>query len=166
MAEFVVTDEARGITSYIYHLPDGSSDFAYSNKSKPIACKTGTHINPESPTQFATGTLWPRARRWADGHAHESSVTTVLPPNSPSCRRSGDEHDAAYSAASYHQGGAHVLMCDGAVRFITDSIDTGDLNQAPVAYAGGFTAIGSKSPYGLWGALGTIKSKESVSIED
>ncbi|MEO9595600.1 DUF1559 domain-containing protein [Rhodopirellula bahusiensis] len=166
MAEFVVTDEARGIRSYIYHLDDGSSQFSYSNRSKPSACKSGTHINPDSPTQFASGSLWPRARRWADGHAHESGVTTVLGPNSPSCRRSGDEHDAAYSAGSYHQGGAHVLMADGAVRFISDSVDTGNLDAPPVAYGGGFSEIGSKSPYGVWGALGTIKSKETVSIED
>ncbi len=166
MGEFVVTNEARGIQSYIYHLDDGTTQFSHPNKSRPIACKTGVHIDPNSPTQFAAGSLWPRARRWADGHAHESCMTTVIPPNGPSCRRSGDEHDAVYSAASYHQGGAHVLMADGAVRFITDSIDTGDLNRPGVSNTGGFTPVGSKSPYGIWGALGTIASKETLTLEN
>ncbi len=32
------------------------------------------------------------------------------------------------TAASYHQGGCHVLMTDGAVRFVTDNIEAGDKN--------------------------------------
>ena len=62
--------------------------------------------------------------------------------------------------SSRHQGGAHVLMGDGAVIFITDSIEAGDAHAQSVYYWG--ARVGSKSPYGLWGALGTKASKEVV----
>ena len=67
--------------------------------------------------------------------------------------------------SSRHQGGAHVLMGDGAVVFITDSIEAGDSHH-PVVHRSGTAALGnvkgSKSPFGLWGALGSRASKETV----
>jgi prepilin-type processing-associated H-X9-DG protein len=156
MGEMCVMDFERGTRSYIYHI---TGWFA----PAPIRCKTGPHIDPASPSQYAGGTIWQRGRRWADGHWHSSAVMTVLPPNAPSCLRSEDSNDGLASVTSYHQGGAHVLMGDGAIRFITDSIETGDLTRPPVA--NGMTAPGTKSPYGLWGALGTIRAKETESLE-
>ncbi len=76
-------------------------------------------------------------------------------------------------AGSRHQGGCHVLMADGAVKFITDSIEAGSQNAFPV-FAGGNRTIaadgytnspGSKSPYGIWGAIGTRGSKETEGID-
>ncbi len=65
--------------------------------------------------------------------------------------------------SSNHVGGAHVLMADGAVVFITDSIEAGSRNQGDVWLNGmGIRAPGSESPHGLWGALGTRASKESI----
>ena len=52
-----------------------------------------------------------------------------------------------------HRGGAHVLMGDDAVRFITDSIEGVDKSDIVRTKT-------SKSPYGLWGSLKT-RSKES-----
>ena len=48
-------------------------------------------------------------------------------------------------------------MADGAVRFISENIDTGDLSQP----SPGTTSTGI-SPYGTWGALGTKESGEIV----
>jgi len=160
MGELCVQDFQRGIRSYVYHL-NGSDWWV----PTPAACKTGAHINPLSPSQYAGGGIWQRGRRWADGHWHSTAVMTVLPPNSPSCLRSSDSNDGLASVSSYHQGGAHVLMGDGAVRFITDSIEAGDGTRPSVANGGAFTPPGSQSPYGLWGALGTISSKETASLE-
>jgi hypothetical protein len=54
-------------------------------------------------------------------------------------------------------------MGDGAVIFITDSIESGDRNIGNVRWNGrGPQAPGSKSPYGLWGALGTRAVKEVI----
>lgn len=61
---------------------------------------------------------------------------------------------------SRHQGGCHVLMGDGAVKFVTDSIDAGNQNSAQVGTEGGMLSAGMQSPFGLWGALGTKASSE------
>ena len=46
---------------------------------------------------------------------------------------------------------------------MTDSVEAGDQNAVPVWSGGaGGARPGSKSPYGLWGALGTKASKEQV----
>jgi hypothetical protein len=48
-------------------------------------------------------------------------------------------------------------MADGAVRFVSENIDTG--NQAAILPAVGGQ---SRSPYGIWGALGTRGGNELV----
>jgi prepilin-type processing-associated H-X9-DG protein len=66
------------------------------------------------------------------------------------------------SISSRHQGGAHVAMADGAIKFLTDSIEAGNGNAVPISH---MNIPGSVSPYGLWGALGTRASKEVISTE-
>ncbi len=164
MGEMCVQNNARGIKSYVFHTPTAWSTFP---NLQPAGCKSGPHIDSNSPLMYAAGTIWQRGRRWADGHIHSTAVNTVLPPNNPSCMRGADEFDAFYSMSSEHQGGAHALMADGAIRFITDSIDAGNMNSQPVSQNGGtFLPSGSKSPYGLWGALGSIAAKETLTLEN
>ena len=57
-------------------------------------------------------------------------------------------------------------MGDGAVKFITDSIEAGDQNSpTPYNTDNDTTApvAGAMSPFGLWGALGTRAGKETDS---
>ena len=93
---------------------------------------------------------------WAMGHPCWSAITTVLPPNSASCYDNtlggfhGD-NDASwdygiFSASSRHAGGINVILADGSVRFISETIDTGRI-QPP-------------NDYGVWGALGTRSGGE------
>ena len=57
-------------------------------------------------------------------------------------------------------------MTDGAIKFITDSIEAGDGRAGGVWLNGtGPQAPGSQSPYGLWGALGTRANKEVIEEE-
>ncbi|WP_442505366.1 DUF1559 domain-containing protein [Novipirellula sp. SH528] len=125
-------------------------------------------IDPERPQFYTGGTpTVPRGTRWGDGRANYSGMNTIFAPNKPSCSDGGDNTRGIYSPASRHQGGCHVLMGDGAVKFITESIEAGDSTHATVERdsANGAPA-GSKSPFGLWGALGTRASKETESLED
>ncbi len=96
---------------------------------------------------------------WQDGQPENVAFTTVLGPNAPSCTNDANGNaDSAYSIlspSSRHTGGVHCLMADGAVRFVGDSIDTGNLGVAVTASSG-------KSPYGVWGALGTKGGGETV----
>jgi prepilin-type processing-associated H-X9-DG protein len=106
-----------------------------------------------------------RGYAWADGNTIHTGFNSINPPNSPLCIGNGVNGISMFSASSRHQGGAHVLMGDGAVVFITDSIEAGDQNASNV-HRGGTAALGntpgSKSPYGLWGALGTRASSETI----
>ena len=96
---------------------------------------------------------------WQDGQPENVAFNTVIAPNGPSCTNDGNGNaDSARSiltASSYHTGGVQVVLCDGSVRFISDSIDTGNLAPA-------VTTVNSPSPYGVWGALGTKAGGEVV----
>ncbi|WP_372717730.1 DUF1559 domain-containing protein [Novipirellula sp.] len=88
-----------------------------------------------------------------------SGVCTVRPPNSELCSGQWADNPGSFSPSSFHQGGVHVLMGDGAVKFVTDSIEAGN-QSAPIVTNS--NNPGAKSPYGLWGSLGTRASKEVV----
>ncbi len=135
-------------------------------RDNPMTCQT--FINPARPRYWTTPTLRPTRARgfmWANAKPVYTGVVTVLPPNSEICGAdNADDLDLLASASSRHQGGAHVLMGDGAVKFITDSIESGDRSAGSVWQNGtGGQAPGSISPYGLWGALGTRASAEVIS---
>ena len=107
-----------------------------------------------------------RGRRWPDGRPEFSSFNTISPPNSFNVQR-WHGHAGSYCASSFHQGGAHILMSDGAVVFITDSIESGDQNHVPYGRdngdgLGADGGAGRESPYGLWGALGTKAGRETI----
>ena len=59
-----------------------------------------------------------------------------------------------FAASSYHTGGAQALLADGSVRYISENIDTGNLAVS--------TTLGGRSPYGIWGALGTKSGGETI----
>ncbi|MCC9607940.1 DUF1559 domain-containing protein [Blastopirellula sp. JC732] len=97
-------------------------------------------------------------QRWNDGFVPFSAFSTVLPPNGPSCWTGTNENtaDSLTSPTSYHPGGVNVVLADASVRFISETIDTGSTTSAPVTTGG--------SPYGVWGALGTIGGGESKQL--
>jgi prepilin-type N-terminal cleavage/methylation domain-containing protein len=97
---------------------------------------------------------WRQGTLWAFGHPAWTSFCTVLPPNSPSCYAANADNPsnqwAMISANSHHTGGVHCLMTDGAVKFVSNNIDTGNLG------------VGTPPNFGVWGAAGTIGGGEST----
>lgn len=99
-----------------------------------------------------------RGESWASGYPLCTGFNTVIPPNGPMASSSKGEWSwGVYPPQSYHPGGVNGGMCDGSVRFISETIDTGDLASAEA------TSLGQKqSPYGVWGALGSLDGGEPV----
>ena len=117
-----------------------------------------------------------RGYRWPSSSPMFTAFVTMLPPNRELCVQGNTPADGStirgytrpgtYTASSRHQGGAHIVMADGAVKFVTDSIEAGNSGAVNVRFGGtGISAPGQKSPYGLWGALGTRAVKETIEEE-
>jgi prepilin-type processing-associated H-X9-DG protein len=62
------------------------------------------------------------------------------------------------SASSQHTGGVNAALADGSVQFISETIDCGTLTSTTVPVRGGI------SPFGVWGAYGSINGGESKSF--
>jgi len=97
---------------------------------------------------------------------------TILPPNGPSCSWTNGSSLGSWAAilppTSYHPGGVHVGFADGSVRFISETIEYGDLTQwfAHRSSSGSGNPGGAtgQSPFGVWGALGSKNGGENTSL--
>ena len=134
---------------------DGSTVYVYPNRCMGMRDGKGY-------TSAVAGTINTDhfGTRWADGRA-PSAFSTLLPPNSPSCWGSGSLHyspRSMNSASSYHSGGVNVALGDGSVRFIGETISwsTGTMSDSVA------TVTSGTSPFGVWGALGSIDGGEGA----
>jgi prepilin-type N-terminal cleavage/methylation domain-containing protein len=89
---------------------------------------------------------------------------TIVPPNGPSGVGGSDNgsNGVLLTANSYHTGGVNVVKGDGAVSFISDTINNLSPGYtAATANVAGDPRLRNESPFGVWGALGTINGGES-----
>jgi prepilin-type N-terminal cleavage/methylation domain-containing protein len=188
-------DNAHGSCARIADVTDGMSNtiaMSEAIQGKPSGLVTdgavglnlgdnGIHRNPSLCRAQVTagrftggftpgnGENWVRGGRWTDGATAFTGHTTVLGPNAPSCvHNTWDGDDGVFEPSAKHTGGVHTLMGDGAVRFVNDSINSGNSScPPPDGQQGGGTpcggSFGGRSPYGVWGSLGSIAGSDIVS---
>ncbi|MDR0609820.1 MAG: DUF1559 domain-containing protein [Planctomycetaceae bacterium] len=107
---------------------------------------------------------------WLDSGTFFITFQTILPPNAPSCSETNvangfQNNRTLVPATSNHSGGVNLVLCDGAVRFISNTIDVGsELNLPPGGTTSAPEAPTANSRYGVWGAMGTPQGKESKSL--
>jgi prepilin-type N-terminal cleavage/methylation domain-containing protein len=132
---------------------------AATNTNSPSACWSswnGAGFNPNAGVHLRS--LWRSpGGTWSFGRGGLAGFNTILPPNGPVC--SGGDSGGILPPRSYHVGGVHGVMADGAVRFFSDSIDCGSRVSELLTVTAGI------SPYGVWGALGSRASGEIFSSD-
>lgn len=114
--------------------------------------KSGQLLCPGQPGYARTP-----GSQWFHSRAGYNSFNTIMAPNGPSC---SNEASGMFTARSYHRGMVNVVMLDGAVRVVTETIDTGSKSASEYV-----NDSDGRSPYGVWGALGSRASGESVSVD-
>lgn len=141
------TDVKRGISCYQPH--DG--------EARPALCQVNAYDPNDRKRIQNPAHLW-SGHIWSNGRAADAWFNCALPPNSVSCvAGSFNVHEwGVFPPTSNHTGGVQVLLGDGSVHFVSDTINTGTLTDAQVT--------SGPSPWGVWGAMGTINGGDTASF--
>ncbi|MCL2117732.1 MAG: DUF1559 domain-containing protein, partial [Planctomycetaceae bacterium] len=142
-------DLKRGIARYQPH--DG--------EARPVLCLNNARDPNNRSLILNPASLW-TGYIWSNGRAADSWFNCALPPNSVSCvAGSFNVHEwGVFPPTSNHTGGVQVLIGDGSVHFVSDTVDSGG---AMVYDADIFQQTDGPSPWGVWGAMGSINGGES-----
>jgi prepilin-type N-terminal cleavage/methylation domain-containing protein len=162
----IYTGEAARVPDAMWHNANSWTNPSACQVPAVLASKVvdGRFVGPgaipvswPSPTNYSS---------WSSGLAFYHGIVTAVPPNGPSCDMNGSPwwNMGLYTASSFHAGaGVNTVMGDGSVRFIGETIDAGDQSQrADPAVFG----IGARSPFGVWGALGSRSGGEILNLTD
>jgi prepilin-type N-terminal cleavage/methylation domain-containing protein/prepilin-type processing-associated H-X9-DG protein len=119
--------------------PDILADFFVTTPSIPGCTLATPGLTPEyiNAVQLSGG-------RWGDGAMFYTRYHSILTPNRPSCNFGSDDWNGqlVVTATSRHPGGVNLMLADGSVRFIKETV-----SQA------------------VWQALGTIAGGEIVGAD-
>ncbi len=130
--------------------------------NNPSACLTNVGAGKQYNSSVALG-YW-TGLRWPDGAPAFTGCTTVLGPNKAQCTQNDwDGEDGIYEPMSRHAGGVTCLFGDGSVRFMNESVDTGNITSPPPDAPG---QSNGRSPYGVWGSLGSAKGGDQSAVEN
>ncbi len=159
MAEICFSQARREIIGNLQ--TDATLNLAYPPTMNAAGCKAT--VDPNRPTFYLNAPISGDGHglAWSSSLFSFGGVNTVLPPNGPSCR-GNSQFTGISTAGSYHKGGCHVLMGDGAVKFVSENIEAG--NPANVSVSDAYGNAGIESPYGIWGAIGTRNGSENKNL--
>ena len=120
--------------------PDPRSDY-YLTAPSVEACAAA--IVDRAP-RMSNSVQW-SGSRWGDGNMLYTRYNHIFRPNSPSCNFVPDndyQGQTIVSASSRHPGGVHVLIADGSVRFVKETLQEN-----------------------IWKAMGTISGRELITLD-
>lgn len=150
-----------GITNVVANQIDikhGTATGITGMLTAPAACRTtatGQYFTAGQLVKGRFGSLW------TDGQPERVAFNTILAPNQPGCTDdtnvNADSINVVLPASSRHTGGVNVGLADGSVRFISNSIDTGNTTLAQ--------PDSGPSRYGAWGALGSKSGGDIVTVD-
>jgi len=179
-----------GLNSYCRtkDIPDGlSKTLAMSECTRPET-SAGTAVNTESANANTMGwtvngcwSIWNGAGYtagtslkaghqsmgtwWYVGVYNNQNFNTCLAPNGPVCQQSNQFGFSVLTSRSKHKGGVQSLFADGAVTFVSENIDAGNMSASSPAVQDSTAPISNAaSPYGVWGALGSRLGGERVAF--
>ena len=168
VAERSIADSRYHISSFVMNLTVSviATPANCLNYKKNAIALDKDKVNAVGSTT-ATSTAWEfSGRRIGCAMVIYNRFFTILPPNSPSCvQESVGYGPGLISATSYHPGGLNTSLGDGSVRFVSETIYCDTLT----AYAQGNSSTENTgrtgpSPFGVWGALGSINGGESSTL--
>ena len=170
---FYPYEEGRGVR-YGVVCEDGGASFVADRHVKAGGAKwcqnqvTSVDKVYKDPLDSSIAVIWAvSGRSYTDGYPFQTGFNAILPPNGASCsafdgKKGGDGLSTSASCfitpSSQHSGGVNVCFGDGSVRFISETVDAGDIDAVSVENAR------VNSPYGVWGALGSRNGGESKSL--
>lgn len=132
---------------------------------------TSLRVNPDETSGVMLG-----LRGWFDYTTSVHSILFMYPPNHfrKTIARKRDEFEnirVADGASSEHPGGVNVLMCDGSVRWVKDTIRSWALNEndqpvgAILQEDNGSRFWTNLPEHGVWQALSTRSGGEIISAD-
>jgi len=139
-------------------------DVAYASTLGPMECIVryrgpNKEFPAGTPTSGAVRDDRVGGLRLGDAYLMYVAFQTLLPPNAPACGSGASPVGSLLmGATSNHPGGVNIVLCDGSIHFVSDTIDCGNLS----ADHGVPPARGSH--YGVWGELGTRATGGSVRL--
>lgn len=108
------------------HIVDNTAAFdnpqtAYDACYATANLSGGKRYNPDTPVIRNGG--WDPGFRWADGRPSYSGITTIMPPNGPSCADAAhDNNVGVYTMSSRHPAIAVGVLGDASVRTFSDDV--------------------------------------------
>jgi prepilin-type N-terminal cleavage/methylation domain-containing protein/prepilin-type processing-associated H-X9-DG protein len=136
---------------------DGLSNTIFMAEKATTILQELNALNPKYAAQHG----WYITGNWGD-----TLVTSLYPPNACDKVAAAAVTAWANSASSMHPGGLNILMGDGSVRFVKDTIQTWPFNTISGNPAGasqnGQGAWVNLPPSGVWQALATRNGGEVV----